>query len=235
VLQGKAARREARSGEIRTEPARPSGLGASAIVLLALLPVLAAPAPVSAQAYTVDPAQSSVVVHVGKAGLFSFAGHEHEVVSSRFRGEVVAVPEDLARSSVRLAFEAAGLQVSQKNEPAGDAPKVQETMEGPKVLDAARFPTITFVSRGVSGKPVSTGIYDLEVAGDLTLHGVTARLRLPVRVELRGDLLKANGRLVLNQTSFGMSPVSVAGVVKVKDEIAIDFAIAAARVPGAPR
>jgi hypothetical protein len=53
---------------------------------------------------------------------------------------------------------------------------------------------------------------------------------LPLRVELSGDTLTANGRLVLRQSEYGISPVTVAGVVKVKDELTIDYAIVATRV-----
>ena len=182
-----------------------------------------------AATYDIDPARSSVVVHVGKTGLFGFAGHEHDILATRLGGEVEAVPEELARSRVSLSFEAAGLQVDPKKEPSGDGPKVQEAMAGPKLLDVARFPTITFASTAVSGRASDASSYDLSVTGDLTLHGATQRLTLPVRVALRGDDLEAKGTLKLKQTAFGLSPISVAGVVKVKDELAIDFTIVAKR------
>ncbi len=170
-----------------------------------------------------------MVAHVGKSGLFGFAGHEHDVLATRIEGEVAAVPEDLARSRLSLRFEVAGLQVDEKKEPAGDGPKVQQAMLGPKLLDAARFPTVLFESTAVSGRAAGEAVHQLEIAGDLTLHGVTRRLTLTVRVELRGERLEAKGKLTLRQTAFGLSPISVAGVVKVKDEISIDFTIAATR------
>jgi polyisoprenoid-binding protein YceI len=184
---------------------------------------------VLAATYSVEPARCSVAIHVGRSGLFKFAGHAHEVVASRCDGEVVAVPEDLGRSSVQLSFDAASLRVSEKGEPEGDAPKVQEAMLGPKLLDAARFPGISFVSTAVSGRLVSAGVYELVLTGDLGLHGVTRRISLPLRVVLQADSLTASGHLDLKQTAFGLSPISVAGLVKVKDEIGIDFEIAARR------
>jgi hypothetical protein len=39
--------------------------------------------------------------------------------------------------------------------------------------------------------------------------------------------LTASGKTVLRHDQFGMQPVSVAGVVKVKNEIAIDYRIVA--------
>lgn len=184
---------------------------------------------VLAGTYAVDPARCSVAIHVGRSGLFKFAGHAHEVVAGHCDGEVVAVPEDLGRSSVRLSFDAASLRVSEKGEPEGDAQKVQAAMLGPKLLDAARFPDISFASSAVSGRLVSAGVYELMITGDLRLHGVTRRIELPLRVELQADRLTAGGHLSLKQTAFGLTPISVAGVVKVKDEVGIDFEIAATR------
>jgi len=179
--------------------------------------------------YAVDAGKSSVVVHVGKAGLFSFAGHEHVVTAPRLQGKVLAAADDLSRSLVTLSFETAALRVEEKGEPAGDAPKVQEAMVGPKVLDASRFPTVTFRSKTVAGKTTAQGAYDLEIIGDLSLHGVTRSVALPLRVEVSGDTLKASGKLVLRQTEYGISPVTVAGVVKVKDELTIDYAFVATK------
>src|SRR6185503_1033697 len=130
--------------------------------LACVLAVLAAPPLVAApRTYVVDAAASSVRVHVGKSGAFSFAGHTHEVVAPALSGEVTADPADLAASTVSLTFEAGALKVLPEGEPAGDAPKVEEAMRGPKVLDAARFPAVTFKSQRVSGREAGGGAYDL--------------------------------------------------------------------------
>jgi hypothetical protein len=50
-----------------------------------------------------------------------------------------------------------------------------------------------------------------------------------LRVEVGGDTLKASGQLVLRQTEYGITPVTVAGVVKVKDELKIDYAFVATK------
>jgi polyisoprenoid-binding protein YceI len=201
----------------------------SRLAVLLALAVGAAPAARAAtRTYLVDARASTVRVHVGKSGLFSFAGHTHEVAAERFEGRVEADPDDLARSSVELSFEAPGLRVSAEREPAGDAPKVQDVMSGPQVLDVARFPTIRFRSRQVSGRRTAEGVYELQVAGELSLHGVARALSIPVRVELAGDTLAASGRTTLAQRAFGIEPVSAGGgTVKVKNELGIEFRIVA--------
>jgi polyisoprenoid-binding protein YceI len=191
-------------------------------IVLAAAPLGAAP-----RTFVVDPAASSVRIHVGKSGAFSFAGHKHEVVAPALSGEVTADAALLSASRVALTFEAAALKVLPEGEPAGDPPKVEEAMRGPKVLDVARFPSIHFNSQRVSGREAGGGAYDLELVGELALHGVTRAITLPVHVEIAGDVLTASGKMVLRHDQFGMQPVSVAGVVKVKNEIAIDYRIVA--------
>jgi polyisoprenoid-binding protein YceI len=141
---------------------------------------------------------------------------------------VEADPEDLSRSEVTVTFEASGLKVSAAGEPAGDVPKVQDAMAGPKVLDAARFPTISFRSRQVSGRRTGEGAYELQVAGELSLHGVTRAVTVPVRVQVEGATLTATGRALVAQRAFGIEPVSAGGgTVKVKNEVGVEFRIVA--------
>lgn len=180
--------------------------------------------------YAVDPAASSMTITVGKSGLFKFAGHTHEIVAPVAEGRVTADVESLAASSVTLAFRSSELKVTGKGEPPGDVPKVQEAMLGPKVLDSARFPAIGFRSTAVSGRSSGPGAWDVEVRGDLTLHGATRGVVLPLRVELSQDTLLASGTTTLKQRDFGIKPLSVAGVVNVKDELRLEFRITARAV-----
>src|SRR5215471_19010247 len=92
--------------------------------------------------YAVDSEASRITVHVGKTGVFGFAGHEHEVKVGRLSGTVSADDASLAASSVTLEIEAASLAVTGQGESAGDVAQVQTRMLGPEVLDTAAHPTI---------------------------------------------------------------------------------------------
>jgi polyisoprenoid-binding protein YceI len=195
----------------------------AALVLLAGAPLGAAP-----RTYAVDAGASSVRIHVGKSGALSFAGHKHEVVAPAVSGEIIADAADLAASHVTLTFQAGALKVLAEGEPAGDAPKVEEIMRGPKVLDAVRFPAITFKSQRVTGRKAGGGAYDLELTGELMLHGMTRSVTLPVHVEVAGETLTASGRATLLHDQFGMEPVSAAGgSVKVKNEMQVEYRLVA--------
>jgi polyisoprenoid-binding protein YceI len=176
--------------------------------------------------YAVVESKSALRVHVGKTGAFSFAGHRHEVLAP-VSGTVTADPEKLSASAVDLVFASARLRVVPDGEP-GDAPKVEEVMHGPEVLDAARFPEIHFRSKKVTGRPLPGGLYELSLVGELSLHGVTQEITLPVKVTVAGRWLTATGETILRHDQFGMKPVSAGGgTVKVANDIHIDFQIVA--------
>ena len=178
--------------------------------------------------FTIDSSASSVRLHVGKTGLGSFAGHEHEVVARSVEGEVDADFEDLSRSSVEVVVNARSLTVSAEGEPEGDPPQVEQAMKGRQVLDAARFPDIRFRSQQVTGKGLSPDSYELTVAGDLLLHGAVQPIVVPLRIDLKDDVLTGTGKFVLKQTDFGIEPTTAAaGLVKVEDGVTVTFRIVA--------
>ncbi|HEY4394815.1 MAG TPA: YceI family protein [Polyangia bacterium] len=203
---------------------RRASLAAVVLALAAAPLVRAAP-----RRFTLDPQQSRVEIHVGKTGLFGFAGHEHQVVSGTLHGSATVDLENVTASTVDLTIDAAALRVTGQGEPAGDVPKVQAAMVGPECLDAARFPTIHFASTSVAEAGAAAGgERDLTVRGALTLHGVTRPLTLRVHLKATGDRLQATGQTTLRQTEFGITPISKAGVVKVKNELTIDWRFAGA-------
>jgi polyisoprenoid-binding protein YceI len=174
---------------------------------------------------------TNVTVQVSKSGLLSFAGHDHEIVAPATEGQIVFDRADVARSSVRLVFDATAAKVTGKGEPAEDVPEVQRVMQSDRVLDVRKYPTIVFESRSVSRGASSGAAMTLRIDGDLMLHGVTRRVTAPgVQVRVDGGRLTAEGKLEIRQSDFGIRPVTAAGgTVRVKDEVTIVFAITADR------
>ena len=195
---------------------------ASALALSAAIGVAAA----GPRTFAVDTQRSRALIAVGKSGAFSFAGHTHEVEAPLSRGVVHLDADALSRSQVRLEFNAAAMRVTGKGESADDVPKVTETMLGEQVLDVKKFPLITFESTTITGKGGLPSL-DLSVAGTLTIRGTTRPITAPVAVTVDGPTLIATGTFSFKQTDFGIKPVSVGGVVKVKDELTINFTISA--------
>jgi polyisoprenoid-binding protein YceI len=176
--------------------------------------------------FAVEPEQSRAIIDVGKSGAFSFAGHTHEVEAPVTSGVVHLDTDEPSRNSVRLEFNAAAMRVTGKGESADDVPKVTQTMLSEMVLDVRRYPRITFESTSVTAKG-SAAALDLSVTGRLTIHGKTQTVTAPVAVKLAGDRLTATGKFVIKQTDYGITPISVGGVVKVKNELTITFTMVA--------
>jgi polyisoprenoid-binding protein YceI len=161
----------------------------------------------------VDVEHSTLTIHAFRKGLFSGFAHDHQIAAPLSSGVV-----DPAAPSVEVHFDARKLKVLDPGASAGDRAKIQETMLSDKVLDAARFPEISFISRSV--KPAGENAYTVE--GDLTLHGTTHPLTLTV--SLQNDHYK--GSVKLQQSDFGITPISLfGGSVKVKDGVEISFDI----------
>ncbi len=163
----------------------------------------------------IDPGSSRITVMVFKSGLFSAFAHDHTIEARGLQGEVQMAPNQ----QIELRVETSKLQVLDPQLSAEKRAEVQQTMEGPKVLDIARFPQILFKSTSI--KQVSPQSWT--VTGQLTLHGQTQPITLTV--DEQGGLYR--GRTALRQRDFGMVPVSLfGGTVKVKDEVRIEFNLA---------
>jgi len=185
------------------------------------------PAVAGAQTLAIDRATSTATIAVGKAGVFSFAaGHTHEVSGPVEGGAVTFDAQDASRSRVELVILTRALQVSAKGEPPDDVPKVQAAMQGEKVLDSARFPKITFTSTAVKGVRDAPS-FDATVTGTLTIRDRSQPVTAIVHVQRTAAALTATGRFTIRQTAFGIQPISVAGVVKVEDELKIAFTVVA--------
>jgi polyisoprenoid-binding protein YceI len=198
-----------------------------AVALCALLAGAALPAADGPETLAVDPAASRVRIHLGRAGLFKFLGHDHEIDAPITDGRVEIKGGDPARSSVRLRFEARRLAIVPGTEPADDIPKVEQRMRGPEVLDAERHPDVEFVSSAVKGELTEPGLYRLVVRGVLQLKGRSCPVEIPLDVRWSGSALQARGEVEWRLRDLGVEPPSVAGVVNVANGFRITFELTA--------
>lgn len=195
----------------------------SLALLLATDPLAAS----GAEILAVDPSASRVRIHLGRAGLLKFMGHDHEIDAPVAEGRIEIVDGAAGRPSVRLRFESGRLTIVPGTEPAGDVPKVEARMRGPEVLDVLRFPEIVFVSSSVEAEPVEPGRYRLRVAGILELKGRAFSIEVRLEARRSGDGLEARGEAALRLRELGIEPPSVAGVVNVADRFRLELEIVA--------
>jgi polyisoprenoid-binding protein YceI len=164
----------------------------------------------SAQQHNIDPQKSTLTIHVGKAGVFSALGHEHEVRAPIHSGTA----DTGSHPAVEVHVNTGELRVVGKDEPEKDRAEVQKTMLGPEVLDSERHQEIVY--RSTTAEPAGPGRWTLH--GNLTLRGQTR----PVTVQVTLKDGHYTGAAIVKQTDFGIKPPGKAGV-KAKNEVRIEF------------
>lgn len=199
-----------------------------AALCLTALTLLGSSARAQTRTYTISAGESSLWVFVGKAGLFSALAHDHEIGVKSFAGRIVMPATGAGGGALELDVDARSLVVLDKKVSEEDRTKIYNSMHK-EVLASEQYPKITFKSVAVSDlKPLGADAYSLLLNGDLTLHGVTKRIAVPVNVTVTPQQLRATGRYTLKQTDYGIKPYSAAGgTIKVKNEIVINFNIVA--------
>jgi YceI-like protein len=166
----------------------------------------------------IDVAHSVLRIRVYKSGFFSAFAHNHEIEAPIAQGRV----ELPTSPSVTLLVDARKLRVLDPDLVVGKRAEVQQTMDGPQVLDSRRFPEISFRSTAIE----KVGADHWRVQGNLALHGQSR----PVVLDVALTDGHYRGSATLKQRDFGITPVSIAGgTVRVKDQVEIEFDILLAK------
>lgn len=169
---------------------------------------------------------SRLLVKTGKAGLFGFAGHSHDIQARAFDGQVVYYPGAPSSSHLEITVLTDSLEVLTPPD-TEEIRKVTAAMRE-EVLRTAEYHEIKLVSRQVT--PTEDGFH---VVGALTLVGETRDVPMEIRVEIGPDSLQAASRFSIKQTDFGIKPYSggPAGTVKVANRVTFDIQAVAVRSP----
>ncbi|MBI3898340.1 MAG: YceI family protein [Gammaproteobacteria bacterium] len=176
----------------------------------------------------IDSAQSQAVVHVYRGGSLARFGHNHVVASRDLHGYVLLRNSNPQQADLYLPL--ASLTVDEpalRAEAGFDSTPSQNDIDGTrrnmldKVLEADRYPYLSFHV---------TPNDDRTLNAEITLHGVTRTLQIPVEIETTTGHLRVSGHFSVNQTDFGITPFSaVGGALKVQDRIDLQFVVYARR------
>jgi polyisoprenoid-binding protein YceI len=93
-------------------------------------------------------------------------------------------------------------------------------------LESDKFPTATFAIADpfeVGANEIGTAPAGTKIKGDLTIHGVTKRVTIPVDVQRNGDKIEVAGSLTFPFSQFGMQPPSIPPLVSVTDNATMEF------------
>jgi polyisoprenoid-binding protein YceI len=230
-------------GEERVRLARRPATPVSRLLPIVAALMLLAPAQAMAETvFTVAPGSRLTIV-TRRAGPFSALAHEHALEDTALSGRVAFDPAagtaprtsgEIVIDATRLAIDtpavrqAAGLGEGPSG---GDPEQIGRTLHGPEGLDTSRFPVIRFlVTQADTAAGAGPGRADLaavtRLTGQLTLHGQTRAVTLPVEIERAEGGWLVRGRTEIRQTDFGIRPASVAGgLVKVQDEAEVSVSV----------
>jgi len=159
----------------------------SAVAFVLCLPMAAA------DAYTIDSVHSEVGFRI-----------RHLVSKTpgrftRFQGTIRVDEKQLSKSSVEVSIETASINT--------DNEARDKHLKGGDFFEVEKFPAITFKSASVQ----EVGKGRLLVAGDLTMHGVTKRITIPVGIvgttvgmdkKIHGGF---EGAVTINRNDYGIT------------------------------
>lgn len=143
----------------------------------------------SASAFNVDGAHSSVVFKIKHNDVAWFYGRFNDL-----KGVFTVEPES---GAIEITVNAES--VNSGNE------KRDNHLRSPDFFSSKEFPTITFVSKSLK----KTGETTFDATGDLTLHGVTKEITVPVEVTgrgegRRGEIAGLHTTFTINRADYGM-------------------------------
>ena len=179
--------------------------------------------------YRIDPAKSTFIVHANRTGIAWFKGHSHRIAVKDFGGTAELDLIALNPASLQLTVQAASLE---ETDPAftPEQKKIINKEVNELVLETAKYPEITFRSTDVKGS-IAQGKFDVQIGGDLTLHGVTKHIIIPATVSVTGDSMRAVGEFGIDRKDFNVNATEAFhGFVRVKHHLKFEFDIVAQRL-----
>ena len=143
----------------------------------------------AADTYTIDPAHTSFTFTVKHMMISNVPGE-----FDKFDGQVIYSPTDLANSKANVTIDVDSINTR--------IDKRDAHLKSPDFFDAAKFPTITFVSTKIS--PTS-------ITGNLTMKGVTKEITIPVTISgpvktmMGGQAIGITGSVTVNRQDYGIN------------------------------
>ncbi len=184
-----------------------------------------------AAVFRIVPAESVILVRIGRDGAMQRLGHDHAVGSIDIAG-YVELGDDPSASRADLAFALRNLVVDDPGHREqlglGDGPSdadIAGTYANMlKVLQPERYPWVTVRAR-IATERARPHVLNVMV----TLHGATVPLQIPIEFSANGGRITVTGSTVITQSAFGLVPFEAAGgLLSVADSLDISFQLVAA-------
>ena len=166
----------------------------------------------AADTYTIDPAHTSFAFMVKHMMISNVPGE-----FDKFSGQITYNPADLANAKANITIDVASINTR--------IAKRDAHLKSPDFFDAAKYPTITFVS---------TSFTATAITGNLTMKGVTKEVTIPVTIsgpvdEMGHQAIGITGSVTINRQDYGMNwnKTLDQGGVAVSNDVLITISIEA--------
>jgi polyisoprenoid-binding protein YceI len=147
----------------------------------------------SAPTYAISPVFSNVDFSIMKFFFEETGGFRN------YSGEITYDPAHPERSHIQMTVQSASIDTRNEGR--------DSVLRSDDFFDIARYPTLTFVSTSVSPKHDNL----LDVTGDLTIHGITKRVTIPVRflgekqLQGWGDFVGFDTEFTIDRSEYGVN------------------------------
>lgn len=171
---------------------------------------------------TLGPQAGTITVKTFKEGLLSKMGHDLVIEARQWSAKIQLDSAEPPAGSVEVEIDPKSLTIVGPGDLTDkDKAEIRGNIEK-DVIQWAKFPEIKFRSTAVENVKSSGGKGTATVKGQLTLHGQTQAVDLPVSFEATATGVRVTGEVTLAQTRFGIKPYKAPlGVIKVKDELKV--------------
>lgn len=179
--------------------------------------------------FRINPARSIVVIEVRRGGSMAQFGHDHVVASHDVAG---LVAPDEGRADLWVPLDALVVDEPALRAEAGfdtqpsadDIAGTRSNMIG-RVLETDRHPHAL-----IAVSELGSGGSSIRVRIDITLHGITRSFETVARYEKTEEDLSVSGAIAIDQSEFGIVPLSVlGGAIAVQDRLKMSYRIRALR------
>ena len=166
----------------------------------------------AADTYTIDPMHTSFDFTVRHMMISNVPGN-----FDKFSGTIAYSPTDLANAKADITIDVASINTH--------IDKRDAHLKSPDFFDAAKFPSITFVS---------TKFTPTAITGNLTMKGVTKEVTIPVTIsgpvnEMGHQAIGITGSVTVNRQDYGINwnKTLDQGGLAVSNDVAITISIEA--------
>ena len=182
-------------------------------VLSMFIALLMASSVFAADTYTIDPAHTSFGFTVKHMMISNVPGE-----FDKFDGQIIYSPADLVNSKANVTIDVSSINTRIVQRDAH--------LKSLDFFDAAKFPTITFVS---------TKFTPTAITGNLTMKGVTKEVTVPVTISgpvktmTGGQAIGITGSVTINRQDYGINwnKILDQGGMAVSNDVAIAISIEA--------